>query len=51
MDKEVNGGARPRRGALVLEWTDTAARLKNRDLRDVGARLGGTEIRVAEKFW
>jgi hypothetical protein len=43
------GGARPRRGAFVSEATDTAVKLKMRDRRADGTRLGGTEIRLVEK--
>jgi hypothetical protein len=43
------GGARPRRGEVTWEWVETGVELKTLDLRDDAMRLGGTEIRVAEK--
>jgi len=35
----------------VREVTETAVKLKIRDLRDAGATVGGLDIRVVEKCW
>jgi len=35
----------------VREVTDTAVKLKMRDLSDAGTTVGGLDIRVVEKFW
>ena len=51
LNQRVKGGARPRCGAFVSVETETAVKLKMRDLRGDTTMLGGTEIRVVEKYW
>ena len=50
IQKEISGGALPARGLLACEWTETVVEWKDLEPADDGPLLGGTEIRLAEKF-